>query len=149
MQHLVSLLDMSPSFPFREIKGFSIPVTKEYICTIESLFLPLHPHSPSVKPDWKHIVVWMRKYLLNKYLLTCLVFAVILTFCGDYSLVGRIRRARQISAMQEEVDAYKQQTEQLKHDIQEVSSSPENLERYAREHYYMHADNEDVYIVEE
>ena len=91
----------------------------------------------------------MRKYLLNKYIITCLVFAVVLTFCGDYSLIGRVKRARQIDSMQEEVEAYKKQTEQLKKDIEEVSSSPDNLERYAREHYYMHADNEDVFIIEE
>ncbi len=91
----------------------------------------------------------MRKYLLNKYIITCLVFAVVLTFCGDYSLIGRVKRARQIDSMQEEVETYKKQTEQLKKDIEEVSSSPDNLERYAREHYYMHADNEDVFIIEE
>lgn len=91
----------------------------------------------------------MRKYLLNKYIITCMVFAVVLTFCGDYSLIGRVKRARQIDSMQEEVETYKKQTEQLKKDIEEVSSSPDNLERYAREHYYMHADNEDVFIIEE
>ncbi len=99
--------------------------------------------------NWKNIGLWLRKYLLNKYLLTCLIFTVLLTFCGEYSLIGRIRRAHQISEMQEEVESYKKQSEQLKKDIQNISSSPDNLERYAREHYYMHADNEDIYIVEE
>lgn len=97
----------------------------------------------------KHIVVWLRKYVLNKYVLTCLVFAVVLTFCGDYSLIGRVKRARRLDAMQEEVETYRKQTEQLKKDIQEVSSSPENLERYAREHYFMHTDNEEVFIISE
>ncbi|MBR1929260.1 MAG: septum formation initiator family protein [Paludibacteraceae bacterium] len=101
-----------------------------------------------MKPDWKKIWSFSRKYVLNKYILTCVVFAVILTFCGEQSLVVRTRQARQIRALQHELEESRKQIEQYKKDLKELQSSTENIERFARENYYMHADNEDVYIVE-
>ena len=98
--------------------------------------------------DWKRVGQWLGKYVLNKYLLTCLAFGLILTFCGEQSLIVRARQDRQIRALQRELDESKRQIEQYKSDIKELKSSTENIERYARENYYMHADDEDVYIVE-
>lgn len=104
---------------------------------------------PPMQVDWKKIWLNIRKYVLNKYLLTCAVFAFVLTFCGDNSLVNRAKRAKKISQMEAELSDYRQQTEQYKSEIQKLNANRDNLERFAREHYYMRQDNEDVFLIEE
>ncbi|MBQ9705942.1 MAG: septum formation initiator family protein [Paludibacteraceae bacterium] len=101
------------------------------------------------KPDWNLVWLNLRKYLLNKYVLVCLLFAFVLAFCGEQSLVNRIARARRIAAMEKELDAYRSETERYQRDLDNLENSPDNLERFAREHYYMHAPDEDVYLIDE
>ncbi len=101
------------------------------------------------KEIWLKVYAYAKRYLLNKYVLTCAVFAVVLTFCGEHSLIKRIERAAQIRAMEREVENYNAESEQYRKDIQAIQGKPEEIERFARERYYMHADNEEVYVIEE
>jgi cell division protein FtsB len=41
---------------------------------------------------------------------------------------------------------YTAEIEQNKADMQELMSDPEHLEKYAREHYLMKRDNEDIFL---
>ena len=95
------------------------------------------------------IWLWIKKYVLNKYVLTLLIFAVVLTFCGEQSLLNRVQRAHEISEKTEELDAYRQAIDETNAQIERMNASTENLEQFAREQYFMHADNEDVFIVNE
>ena len=92
---------------------------------------------------------WTRKYVLNKYVLTLLIFAVILTFCGEQSLLNRVRRAHEISRKEAELKSYQEAIDETKAQIERMNASTENLEQFAREQYFMHADNEDVFIINE
>lgn len=102
-----------------------------------------------MKIDWKHIAVLLRKWVLNKYVITLVVFLFMLAFLGENSWIQQIKNARQISGLEEELDNYLQEAARYRLDIQTLQGSEENLERYAREHYYMHAPNEDVYLIDE
>ncbi len=95
------------------------------------------------------LAAYAKHYLLNKYVLTCAIFAVVLTFCGEHSLVKRIERASQIHAMEKELEECKTEAEQYRKDIQAIQGKPDEIERFARERYYMHADNEQVFVIEE
>lgn len=89
-----------------------------------------------------------RKVLLNKYVITLTLFAVVLIFVGNQSLVSRIGYASDIRQKKAELRDYQNKISQTRSDIQSLDN-PDSLERYAREHYLMHADNEDVYIIKE
>ncbi len=102
-----------------------------------------------MKTDWKHIAVLLRKWVLNKYVITLVIFLFMLAFFGENSWIQQIKNARQISGLEEELDNYLQEAARYRQDIQTLQGSEENLERYAREHYYMHAPNEDVYLIDE
>ncbi len=95
------------------------------------------------------LYVYAKRYLLNKYALTCFVFAVVFTFCGEHSIIKRIERASQIRAMERELENYERESEQYRKDIQAIQGKPDEIERFARERYYMHADNEEVFVIEE
>ena len=97
---------------------------------------------------WKERFFKWRKYLFNKYLLAIIVFAVVFVFVGNQSLITRIRYACEIREKKAELREYEKKIEATRNDIQSLED-PEQLERYAREHYLMHAEGEDLYIIEE
>lgn len=98
--------------------------------------------------DWKNIWNFMRTYLLNKYVITIIVFMLIFLFVGEQSLIKDMKRGRQIRqterAIQEADHAIQKATRQ-KNALQQKDS----LEKYAREQYLMHKSNEDVYLINE
>ena len=84
----------------------------------------------------------------GKYILTLLIFAVVFLFIGDQSVVHFIRRGREIRHLEEQRDMYREGAAKAEQEINTLHQ-PDSLERYAREHYYMHTPNEDIYLVEE
>lgn len=90
----------------------------------------------------------LRKYLINKYAITLYIFALLLLFMGENSLIQYIQRAKKIRAVEEQLATTKENTLEAQSVLQTLGNT-DSLERFAREHYRMHAPNEDVYIVEE
>ena len=84
----------------------------------------------------------------GKYILTLLIFAVVFLFIGEQSVVHFIRRGREIRHLEEQRDMYREGAAKAEQEINTLNQ-PDSLERYAREHYYMHTPNEDIYLVEE
>lgn len=89
-----------------------------------------------------------RKYLLNKYFIVLVAFAIPLCFVGSASLLSRIKNAHEISQRKSQLREYKAKIDETNRDIHALEN-PDSLERFAREHYHMHADNEDVYLIKE
>lgn len=84
----------------------------------------------------------------GKYVLTLLAFGVVFLFIGDQSLIQFARRGREIRQLEQQRDMYREGAEKAQREIQTLHH-PDSLERYAREHYYMHTPNEDIYLVNE
>ncbi|MGN0235080.1 MAG: septum formation initiator family protein [Paludibacteraceae bacterium] len=83
----------------------------------------------------------------GKYVITVVIFAVIMVFFGDQSLINYVKRSREIRHLEEQRDSYREGIKRAEKELQ-VLQNTDSLEQYAREHYYMHAENEDVYILE-
>lgn len=83
----------------------------------------------------------------GKYVITILIFMVVMVFFGDQSLINYVRRSREIHHLEEQRDSYREGIKRAEKGLQ-VLQNTDSLERYAREHYYMHAENEDVYLLE-
>ena len=98
--------------------------------------------------DDNRFLNFMRKYVLNKYVLVLLVFGVVFVFVGEQSFIKGIQRRRQIRETERQLRTTRDDISGMRHRI-ELLRSTDSLERYAREHYFMHADGEDVYIVYE
>ena len=84
----------------------------------------------------------------GKYAITLLVFLVIYLFIGDQSMIQFARRGREIRQMEQQRDTYREGADKAQRELQTLHH-PDSLEHYAREQYYMHASNEDIYLVEE
>jgi cell division protein FtsB len=84
----------------------------------------------------------------GKYVITLLLFLAVFLFIGDNSAIHFYKRGKEIRQLEEQRDMYREASEKAQREIQTLNQ-PDSLERYAREHYYMHAPNEDIYLVEE
>mgnify|MGYP003475508867 CR=1 FL=1 len=84
----------------------------------------------------------------GKYVITLLVFLIVFLFIGEQSVLNFVRRGRKIRHLEEQRDMYREETDKAQQEIRTLSN-PDSLERYAREHYYMHTPDEDIYLVEE
>lgn len=98
--------------------------------------------------NWSQIWMIIRKYVLNKYILTLLIFAAIFIFVGEQSLIKDMQRNRKVRQTERAIQETKQAIDKAQHQIN-VLNRTDSLERYGREHYLMHKDNEDIYLVEE
>lgn len=89
----------------------------------------------------------VRKCLISKYAIAVYVFALMLLFMGDNSLIHYIKRARKMRAIEMQITETNQKITNARSVIQALDNT-DSLEHFAREQYRMHAPNEDVYIVE-
>ena len=84
----------------------------------------------------------------GKYVITLVAFGVVYIFVGDQSVIRFVRRGREIHRLEQQRDKYLEGTEAAQREIQ-MLQHPDSLERYAREHYYMHQHGEEIFLVEE
>ncbi len=87
------------------------------------------------------------KFMTNTYVLVLTIFVIWMAFFDTNSLL--IHRE-----LQQEIDKLEQQREFLKQEIDhdkevlEQLRDPEELEKYARENYYMKKDDEEIFLIE-
>jgi cell division protein FtsB len=99
--------------------------------------------------SFKNIGNKVKLIFLNKYLLLLIGFAVVITFVGDYNLIKRWKTTNNIKQLEKEISFYKDEIESTMEKMRELQSSDENLEKFAREQYFMKKENEDIFIVKE
>ena len=83
----------------------------------------------------------------GKYAITLLAFLIVFLFVGDQSLIRFFHRHREIRQLEEQRDMYRTETEKAQREIQMLQNA-DSLERFAREHYYMHTPEEDIFLID-
>ncbi len=83
----------------------------------------------------------------NKFFLVTVAFAVWMIFFDKNDLLSQYQYQEQVSKLEQERDFYKTETDKVSKDLEELTSNPQQLEKFAREKYLMRKDNEDVYVV--
>ena len=81
----------------------------------------------------------------HKYMITVLIFIVVIGFLDENSLIQRVKHRSEISALNSEIEKYRKQYEEDK----ELTTNPEALEKIAREKYLMKKPDEDIFVFEE
>jgi len=89
---------------------------------------------------------WL-KIVSNKYLLISLLFGVWMLFLDNYSYMDQRQLNKQIDELQDNKKYYQ---DEIRKDNQSVKllKNQDQVEKYAREKYYMKKDSEDIYIIE-
>jgi len=89
---------------------------------------------------------WL-KIVSNKYLLISILFGVWMLFLDNYSYMDQRQINKQIDELQDNKKYYQEEIRKDKENIK-LLKNQDQVEKYAREKYYMKRENEEVYIVE-
>jgi len=84
----------------------------------------------------------------NKYSLSLILFFVWLVFFDSNNLIERVFHLKQMHQLEKDKIFYEEKIKDDRAKLEELESNPANLEKFAREHYLMKKDNEDVFIIE-
>jgi len=88
----------------------------------------------------------LKPYVYNRYMFTFLGFLVWLTFFDKHDFILQHSYRNKLGDLKHEREYYMQQIEKNKADMKELFTNNKNLEKFAREKYYMKRDNEDVFV---
>src|SRR5471030_3070726 len=83
----------------------------------------------------------------NKFFLITIAFLVWMVFFDKNDLFSQYQYHQQVNKLKQERDFYKKETAKVAKDLDELTSNPKKLEKFAREKYLMKKDNEDVFVI--
>jgi cell division protein FtsB len=86
--------------------------------------------------------------LRNKYVFTTLIFVVWLAFFDKNDFISEYTYRQQLKSLNKDMQFYLDEIKENKEKLNELMSSPANLEKFAREKYLMKKDDEDVFVIE-
>lgn len=96
-------------------------------------------NSPKDKP-------WF-SFLSNKYVWVLLFFSGWMLFLDNYSYFDHRFLDQQIEELEDNKTYYQQEIKKDKENIK-LLKNPYQIEKYAREKYYMKKENEDIYLID-
>lgn len=125
---------------------FKIHIPYPHPCITNNKNLP--PDVIFLHNSFMKYIQYIISIFKNKYLLSLTVFAVIILFTDHNNLFEQADRKQQLNELLDKQAYYEQKIEQTKKELAELQNNPIALEKYAREHFYMKKDNEDLFIVD-
>ena len=84
----------------------------------------------------------------NKYSFTLILFFIWVVFFDSNNLIERVIQLKQVHQLEKDKIFYEEKIRDDRAKLEELESNPANLEKFAREHYLMKKDNEDIFIIE-
>lgn len=106
-----------------------------------------------MKPDfwqrfsYKSLLEKMPAWMKNRYVLTVLVFLLWIILLDPNNMISRVREARNRNRLLREKEYYMGRIDEDRRKLNELRTSNENLEKYAREQYRMKRPDEDLFII--
>ncbi len=87
-------------------------------------------------------------FLKNKYLFTIIVFALWLLFFDRTNVIDWIGEMSKIHSLKTEKAYYEKELKTVSTQLEELNTSNESLEKFARENYYFKAEGEEIFLIE-
>ena len=97
---------------------------------------------------YKENIGFFLPLLKNKYSFTLILFFVWVVFFDSNSLIERTFQLRQMHQLEKDKIFYEEKIKEDQAKLEELESSPANLEKFARERFLMKKENEDVFVFE-
>lgn len=86
--------------------------------------------------------------LTNKYLLTAIGFFVWMMYFDQYDYFMMRQRNRQLNELKNNIAYLDKEIAKMEQERTALVNNPDELEKFAREQYFMKKDNEDLYVIE-
>lgn len=110
-------------------------------------FILLHKLSTGMSEKENFYTKYLSK--LNLYVVVIAVFMIITFVVGDSNLYVRYTYDDKIRSLEREIKHYRKEIETNRRKLEDLHTSKEGLERYAREEFYMKRENEDIFIIQD
>lgn len=98
---------------------------------------------PFIDPKVKELIP---SPLRNKFLLLFLGYGIYWLFFSQNTLISQVKLAMQLRELEKEERYYTTEIARVKNDQKELFSGIDQMEKFARENYWMKRDSEDLYI---
>lgn len=82
----------------------------------------------------------------HKYIVTLGIFFLIIGLLDENNYIRRFKHWREISNLEKEIQHYRKLYEEDNQQLQDINSNPRELEKVAREKYFMKRADEDIYV---
>ncbi|MBR7157955.1 MAG: septum formation initiator family protein [Bacteroidales bacterium] len=89
------------------------------------------------------------KILKNKYFLVSFFFVIWVLFIDTNNLIRWYSDLKDVAAQKRQINYYKSAIQQTDEQLKELHSNLDSLEKFAREQYYFHKADEELFIMEE
>ncbi|WP_298221703.1 septum formation initiator family protein [Flavobacterium sp.] len=90
---------------------------------------------------------WFIKFVSNKYVWVLLFFCAWMLFLDNYSYFDHRVLDKEIDELEANKKYYQEEIRKDQENIK-LLKNPDQIEKFAREKYYMKRDSEDIYIIE-
>lgn len=87
------------------------------------------------------------EFLKNKYILTLLLFFIWIMFFDQNNLLERRKYYKEYKQLMTDREYYLQKVIEDSKRLEELQTSDDNLEKFAREQYLMKKDNEVLFVI--
>jgi len=89
------------------------------------------------------------KLLSNKYFIASVLFLTWIVFFDENSVITHQENKKRLQELTQQKDYYKEKIISDDQKLEDLKAGKEELEKFAREQYYMSKPDEDVFIVVE
>lgn len=86
-------------------------------------------------------------WMANKYFATLLVFVLFVAFFDSYTFLDLYKWKSDLNRLEEEKEYYEERIDELEKDEKNLSSNIENIEKFAREKYFMKKPDEEIFLI--
>ncbi|MCS6933859.1 MAG: septum formation initiator family protein [Chitinophagales bacterium] len=91
---------------------------------------------------WNNLPGWVK----NPYLITLMLFSAWMLFLDENNLILQYRKWKQLRELQEKRDFYTANIANTQQALNELKTNSATQEKFAREHYLMKKDNEEIFV---
>ena len=85
--------------------------------------------------------------MVNPFFIAAIVFSVWMVCFDENNLITQYRKYRELADLREKRKFYRDQIKETQRAFSELTTNPATQEKFAREHYWMKRDNEDVFVI--
>lgn len=89
------------------------------------------------------------KVIKNKYFLVTIFFIIWILFIDTNNLIRWYSDLKEVSVQKRQIKYYQNAIKETDEQLKELHSNLDSLEKFAREQYYFHKADEELFIMEE
>ena len=82
-----------------------------------------------------------------KYYIVLILGALVVLVLDENSVLHQIQLNSQIESLKDEITKYTEDNKEATRRLRELERNPKAIEKIAREHYFMKADDEDIFVL--